>query len=304
MTKKPFWLALAFAISGCGSSGGGTSVPVATETPVPFQSPAGTSLAYGASEATAAFTAGTGTTATGAPEPADTAGNTVTLATDGSGALINLTVAAAATNGGAPTVTNLAINEGVFDNFLANAAEVANVVALAAVANPPQMVYQGVSAGLSYSAYGLWAENTHGASYNVGVFALGSETTAAQMATLIGTASYSGSTLGFGTNGSAPFTFSGTAGMSVNFSTATVTNLTLSNFTTQDVNDANAGPTLPNLAGAGAIVGNKYSFAITGGALNGSAAGAFYGPTANETAGVYQAGGGGISLLGSYGAHH
>jgi hypothetical protein len=70
-----------------------------------------------------------------------------------------------------------------------------------------------------------------------------------------GTANYKGSTLGFGSNGTSPFVFTGLAQMSVNFATNTVSSLQLTNITTQDVNDNNPGPAIANLTGTGAIVG-------------------------------------------------
>ena len=297
----PVWMTIAVALAACGGGGSSNSGAI-SEVTVPFQNPS-TSVAYSASSASVSFTAGTGITATGAPAPADTAGNTVTLNTDGNGGLSEVTVTTATTNGG-PTVTNLGITNGIGDTALVPASSIASLLSIVAGGGVPQTVYQGSSAGLSYSGYGIWMQNAGGHNYNVGTYALGSETTT--MPTT-GTASYSGTTLGFGSNGAAPFAFTGAAALGVNFATGAVSNVTFSGFTTQDVNDGNPGPTLPTLTGsggAGTIVGNKFAVPIAGGALGGSTAGAFYGPNANETAGTFQAAGGGISLIGSFGAHH
>jgi hypothetical protein len=294
-------VAQALALAGCGST---TATFVVSETTVPFQAPA-TSAAYNAASASASFTSGVGIAGTGAPEPADTAGNTVTVTTDSGGGVASITVTTAAVNGGAPTSTSLLIQNGV-SGIMADANTIAFVIGQVAVGGPAATVYQGATAQLSFSAYGVWAVNTGGANYNVGVYALGSETTPAQMAALVGAATYTGSSLGFGANGATPFAFTGSASISVNFTSGAVTNLTLSNFNTVDIGGG-AGPVLPTLigaGGAGTIAASKYAVAIAGGTLAGNAVGTFYGPTANETAGTFEAAGGGISLIGAFGAHH
>jgi hypothetical protein len=110
----------------------------------------------------------------------------------------------------------------------------------------------------------------------------------------------------------APFTFNGVAQIVANFATGTVNTISLSGFSTLDVNNNNAGPTLTPLINTAPapIIGNKYTAAVAGTASNGGAAvaiggplnGAFYGPLALETAGTYQASGGAFKLIGSFGA--
>jgi hypothetical protein len=297
----PLWVTMALALASCGGGGSSSGLAGNTEIAVPFQS-AGSLTSYNGSSASVSFDAGTGITTAGAPEPADTANNVVILNTDDNGGLQAVTVGIATTNGG-PTQGLVTISNGIGDAVLATAPAIASLASTVAHGGANQLVYQGVIAGLSFSAYGAWLVNTAGSNYNVGTFALGTETAGAQMPAT-GTASYTGTTLGFGANSAAPFTFTGTAAIGVNFATNSVTNATFGNFVTQDVNDSSAGPTLPNLTGTGSIVGNKYTVPIAGTGLTGSAAGAFYGPAANETAGVFQANGGTVSLIGSFGAHH
>jgi hypothetical protein len=59
---------------------------------------------------------------------------------------------------------------------------------------------------------------------------------------------------------------------------------------------------LPNLTGTSTISGNAYAGAISGGTLTGTINGNFYGSAAQETAGVWQASGGGNTWIGSFGA--
>jgi hypothetical protein len=304
---RPVYAVLAIAtatLQGCGHGGGANAGggPVL----VPFQA-SGTTVVYAAPasggpvSASAAFTAGTGLAAPGI-QPGDTVGNTITLTTNAAGALTTIAINIAS-GGGGPTLSQnfAAVSQGNTTIPVTQLAAIMTAISTAPAATA-NAVYQGVAAGLSASAYGLWAQSIGAGSYNVGTYAFGVETPVMPTS---GTANYKGATLGFGSNGTAPFVFTGLATMAVNFATNTVSSLQLSNLTTQDVNDTNPGPALANLTGTGLIVGNKYSFPIGGGALTGTTNGMFFGTSAAETAGTYAAANAAktLTILGSYGLH-
>jgi hypothetical protein len=297
----PLALTSALALSACGH--GGKSFSPFSPFPVPFQA-SSTAVAYNAASASATFTAAGGITGTGAPEPADTGGNTVTVTTGANNTLVSIVVNTATVNGTAPTTAALTITTGTVG--LADAVDLANLLANVAAGGAPQMAFEAASASLSYSAYGIWAQSTGGGGMHVGTYALGNETTPAQMAALNGNAAYTGNALGFGSNGTAPFAFTSNATINVDFTHGSVTSLTFSNFDTRLL-AGGAGPVIGNLTTSGATpftAANKYSVAISGGGLNGTAVGTFYGPAANETAGAFEAAGGAITLIGAFGAHH
>jgi hypothetical protein len=303
------------ALAACGGGGLGTAGGIA----VPFQA-ANSTAAYaapsagGPSSASVAFTNGTGITGAGLA-PADTAGNTVTLTTDSAGNLVTITITINTPNpvgGTGPGLSQrfAAANQGT---ATLTAAQFAALVA--AIATSPittaNAVYQGAVAGLKTSAYGAWMQSNGGGSYNVGVYAFGPETPA--MPTT-GTASYNGTTLGYGSNGAAPFTFAGNAQMTANFATNAITNLQFSNLATHDVNDGAAGPTLSTISGNGPIAGNTYTFAVAGTAtpiggaataVTGAVNGQFFGVGAAETGGTWKAAniGNTVTLIGAFGAH-
>jgi hypothetical protein len=313
-------MALALAACGHGGSHGsssGITVPFQpASTPAVYAAP-GSGLANlvpgGPSSASAVFTAGAGVTGSG-QAPADTAGNTVTLTTDSARNIFTIAINIAAPGGTGPALlqTFTATQQG---GAILTAAQFAALVAQIA-ASPVSIanaVYQGSVAGLANSAYGAWMQSAGGGSYNVGVYSFGPETLAAAMPTM-GTATYNGTTLGFGANGTAPFTFTAAAQVSANFATHAITNLQFTGFATQDVNDALAGPAISTVVGAGAIAGNKYGFAVngtvtpTGGAataVTGTVNGLFYGANAIETGGTWKASNlaNTITLIGGFGAH-
>ena len=162
---------------------------------------------------------------------------------------------------------------------------------------------------LSYSGFGLWASTWLNDSQGNGAgrlftFGFGSPTSGAAMP-VSGSATYNGSTAGAG--GADDFktpnsltALQGNAQIVANFSTQSV-NAKLTNLTTQNLY-TNVTGALPDLTGTAAIAGNAYSGAIAGTGLSGSIKGTFYGPAAQETTGVWQASGGGINWVGSFGA--
>lgn len=312
--------AMSLALAACGpgggsnQNGGGFAVPFqAANTTASYSAP-GSGLPNlvpgGPSSASAAFTLGAGITGSGGA-PGDTIGNSVTLTTNVSGNLFTIAINIAAPGGTGPALSQ-SFAAGATATTTITDTQFAALLQQIAIspATTANAIYQGAVADLSYSAYGAWMQSIGGGSYNVGMYSFGPETTVMPVA---GTATYQGTTVGFGAYNSGPtnqpFTLTGSVLETVNFATGTVTGLTFSGLTTQDVNDANPGPALGTITGAGAIVGNKYSFALAGnstpgGALTGTVNGMFYGPTANETGGSWRAGnvGNTLTVIGGFGA--
>lgn len=152
---------------------------------------------------------------------------------------------------------------------------------------------------LSFSAYGIWASDDGGGNGRVGVLAIGNETSPAAVP-MAGTATYNGTTIGAAASTTAAFALTGTAQIVANFGAGSATT-TFSNITTENI-ATNAIGALPNLTGTSVIAGNKYTGPLAGGALAGQVNGTFYGPVAQETAGVWNVSGGGLTAIGSFGA--
>jgi hypothetical protein len=116
-----------------------------------------------------------------------------------------------------------------------------------------------------------------------------------------GTATFTGSTIGVGSiNGTAIQALQGDAKIVANFASQSVS----TNFTslgTQNISTQATG-SLPDLTGTSTLAGNAYAGSISGGGLTGTVNGNFYGSAAQETAGVWQASGGGNVWIGSFGA--
>jgi hypothetical protein len=154
---------------------------------------------------------------------------------------------------------------------------------------------------LNYAAYGLWVSDDAATAGRAGTFAFGSLTPTASVPAT-GSATFNGTTMGVGgaTSGSTVYALQGNAQIIANFATQSVT-ANLTNLSTQNIS-TNATGSLPNLSGTSAISGNAYAGTIAGTGLTGTINGNFYGPAAQETAGVWQASGGGNAWIGSYGA--
>jgi len=154
---------------------------------------------------------------------------------------------------------------------------------------------------LSASAYGIWgASDTTGLAGPAGTYALGNLTPAAAVPAT-GTATFTGSTIGVGSiNGTAIQALRGDAQIVANFASLSVTT-NFTNLGTQNIS-TNATGSLPDLSGTSTLAGNAYSGPISGSGLTGTVNGNFYGTAAQETAGVWQASGGGARWMGSYGA--
>src|SRR5262249_26776817 len=145
---------------------------------------------------------------------------------------------------------------------------------------------------LGSSIYGFWAISDSSTGGRVGVFATGNETPAGSVP-ILGTATYNGSTLGVASSAGAEFALTGTAQLVAHFAAATVTT-TLSNLQTENVSTGATG-TLTSLTGIQTIAGNRYTGPLAGGSLSGTLNGTFYGTNAAETAGVWNAAGGGVN---------
>jgi hypothetical protein len=154
---------------------------------------------------------------------------------------------------------------------------------------------------LNYAAYGLWASGDTATAGRAGTFAFGNLTPTASVPAT-GSATFNGTTIGVGaaTSGSTVYALQGTAQIIANFATQSVTT-NLTNLGTKNI-WTNAVGSLPNLSGTSTISGNAYAGTIAGTGLTGTINGNFYGPAAQETAGVWQASGGGNAWIGSYGA--
>ena len=157
---------------------------------------------------------------------------------------------------------------------------------------------------LSSSAYGVWAtDDVFTLAGRAGTFAIGNLTPPSAMP-VTGSATFTGSTTGVGgaTSGKDAFyALQGDAQVIANFGTQSVTT-NLTNLKTQDVYVSTATGSLPDLTGTSTLSGNAYAGPIAGTGLSGTIKGNFYGTAAQETAGVWQAAGGGNAWLGGFGA--
>jgi hypothetical protein len=158
--------------------------------------------------------------------------------------------------------------------------------------------------GLSFSAYGYWSSNDTGPAAPAGTFAIGNLTPVASMPTT-GTVTFNGSTVAVGNaiKTGATDSLVGNVQIVANFSHQSLT-INLTGLQTVHFPAGSGGviTPLPDLTGSAVISGNAYAGPIAGGGLAGTLNGNFYGPAARETAGVWQASGGGNSWVGSFGA--
>jgi hypothetical protein len=246
---------------------------------------------------------------------------TATFSTPGSGsgtvtAVSDLTTQNSGTKTGVAGVLS--------DHFSISASADPALVAGTAVADVKQY---GAATGLQYTDYGNWgiSPNNTGSALYVGTYAGGAPGVGqtASMPTT-GSATFVGGAQGF----VVPASTAGTAGnwygnsnIVANFATGSVTG-SITGIQAYSVNNGGSGQTLlgtiNNIGFTASINGSNYAgvagsvtangpagtaFDITGGA--GAVKGAFYGPTANETAGVFYMTGGGannLNVVGSFGA--
>lgn len=155
--------------------------------------------------------------------------------------------------------------------------------------------------GLTASTYGIWASTARTSPGDAGLFAFGIPTPATAVP-VAGSATFTGFTIGMGgAEGGAIYSLEGSVRIVANFAAQTVTS-TLTSLIADSATAPLREMFLPNLSGTAAITGNAYSGPISGGALTGTLSGNFYGPMAQETAGVWRASGGGNAWIGSFGA--
>lgn len=164
---------------------------------------------------------------------------------------------------------------------------------------------------LTYSAYGLWASDDPVAGRAVGAFAVGQVTPADAVPTT-GKATYSGSAIGVGSMSGGTMALQGSANLSADFGAQTITGaFSLNGADIAGNHPCGSAGCTATLSGSGGISGNTFSSGLTGSVTgaagtvqltSGAMAGGFFGPKANEVAGVFGATGTGATVGGSFGA--
>ena len=309
----------ALFLAACSSSGGGmgaaapsgaasASAPVATTVvtsgvPVNLQS-ANTMVTYQAASATDTVSA-LSTNGLGGAAAVKTPGQgaTLTITTDASGNLKALSFNMPGFTGGFPGSGFASLTP----SATIDATNVADILtANYGSSNSIGYTLSQVTGGqlLSSSAYGAWLSTDSGKVAHLGAFAIGNLTPASAVPAT-GSATFNGATTGANSvvKTDSVYAVQGNVQIVANFSAQTVT-ASLTNFVvrTAPYSSAPAVSGLPNLTGTAPIAGNGYAGTISGGMLSGTINGNFYGSGAQETAGVWQASGGGNTWMGSYGA--
>lgn len=310
----PAWGAIALCLSACGHGSSSSTFAGPIAIPAAFQAASTTTAPpFGSASAPATFTtAGGFTTNAATPAPADSLGGaTVTLTTDASGNLTQLVISAPLGGGGTFNQTFTA-SQLQFSSAPITLSQLAAAVQQiqSVAANQVSYIFQGTGSGLNVSSYGSWLRSDGAGNFTIGMVGFGKETTPAQMAVLVGSATYNGSTFGVGATGTTPFAFTGAAQVVATFPAGAVT-ATFSGLSTQNISGIGTAITLPTISGGGTIGlgvnANQYAFALAGaGGFAGNVTGTFYGTTALETAGVWQAANGAVpatTLTGTFGAH-
>ena len=284
---------LLVAACGGGSGGGGAVVPPQVTPPLPPTSGIPVNLQSGSApliyQAAAVTAVGAKTSMGNVTISAAGQGATITLTTDAGGNLKSVAIPAGGitdtgvnTNSGRKLTDPLTLDFGyqLSDTFAFGDEYSYTLTQIAA------------AQGLTASAYGLWASSLI-APASAGALAFGDLTPQASVPAT-GSATFNGTTIGIGgpIATGANSALKGDTQIIANFATQSVTTK-FSNFT--------AG-VIPDLSGSSIIAGNAYAGTLSGGALTGTINGNFYGSAAQETAGVWQASGGGNAWIGSYGA--
>lgn len=293
-------VALCALLAGCSGGGGGTpAATAAAPAPAPAVAPpaAGTGGPINLQDpnSTVSYQAAT---LYGSLVNATSGKTTVTLTTDASGKLkaVSFDLPGFSLTDSGPTVSPTSSSTVAIGNVA--------IILRETIGSPSTKGYTlSQVAGtqiLSSSAFGLWGlgDQAGGA---LGGFAFGNLTPATAIP-VTGSASFNGTVTGMGlaNNGNTIYALQGDTQINANFSNQSVTTK-LTNLNTMNVSTSALG-SLPDLTGNSAISGNAYSGAISGGGLTGTMTGNFYGPAAQETAGIWQAAGGGSFWSGSYGA--
>lgn len=171
---------------------------------------------------------------------------------------------------------------------------------IVAVSADGRTVYisEDVAPAYEYQTYGTWLTEAGTGSGAVGAGSFGAQTPASS---LPGSASYSGSGLGFARDAAGQgFYTDFDVAATTDFSTITVTS---SNTVAENVTTAatSAVPTL-DFSGSGSVTGNRFSATITSVETTGTASGTFYGPNAEEFGGTFDTSGpGGVVHFGAFG---
>jgi len=298
-------------LAACSGGGGGGAVATTTSAPAPvspatptsgvavnFQ-PAMTTVTYPAAAVTVIGAAkGMGNIAISAAGQ----GATITLGTDSSGNLSRVIIPAGSIDDRfLPYDTGRPLTDPSTLNFGIQLGDTFGFASANTIGYSISQVAAGQ--GLTSSAYGIWTSVWKSPSADAGVFAFGNLTPATAVPAT-GSATFNGFTTGFGgpTDGSAAFVLNGNAQIIANFSNQSVTT-NLTNLSAGNISyTSSAKAAVPNLTGTSAITGNAYTGPLSGGGLSGTVNGNFYGSAAQETAGVWQASGGGSAWVGSFGA--
>lgn len=294
--KKLTLLILPLLIVACAGGGGGggsaSSTPLTTFSAVgpnagPIQATGGStqvSYAQPAANGPITLTNFLGSSSTGA---------NVTFKTDGSGSPNYINVQSA--QGGAVTVD---ASKG--DSFSAQPFGGGVFLLQGVSANRQNEVNVSGGSGWDYQNYGVWATGINsGNGGNAGAVSVGSVTPASGMPTT-GTATFTGNTAGYVVISGSPSNYGASMSASVNFGARTINFQTTG--TTLADGTALAGGNLTGLfvygAGSSQFAG---AVATVNGGLKGSAAGSFYGPTAQEIGGTYSLSGAVGGMVGAFG---
>jgi hypothetical protein len=268
-------VALSVLLTSCGGGGGGSPSPTASAPP-----PA-TGMSTTSPAASAAMTFNNLSGATSSAIADANGGSSFTVDTDANGNVKTFTLNIS--TGGITKTIRLTPG---------SAQQVGNPGAAFVVAQ-----------SLNFSTFGTWGTSEDNAgNFKFGGFAGGQATPIANMPRT-GSAVYNGSMAGTATNGTNVFSVVGDAQISANFDAQTV-GTNFFNMTKQQVG-TNVMIPVTSFSGTSQLSGNIYAGALAAanGLQTGDVRGQFYGPGAQETAGVWHITGAGTTAVGSFGAH-
>lgn len=272
-------VAIAPSLAACFSGSGGASVNSSNPTPKPvltFLLPPGT---YAASSAAMTFNSVSGTTSSAIADA--NGGSSLTVNGDGAGHPTSVTFNIST---GGITRTMTLVPDGTVQPV-----------------GPNQTAF-ATAAGGAFSLFGAWASSEDNAgNFKFGGFAAGEPTTPQFMPTA-GSAVYNGTMVGLATNGTNEFAVAGSAQISANFGSRSV-GTNFFNITQQQVG-TNVQSAVAGFSGTAQLSGNIYAgpLASANGLQTGDVRGQFYGPHAQETAGVWRITGAGTTAVGGFGA--
>lgn len=313
MKKRVFGIVVcALLLAGCAGGGGSDT---GADTPAPGPAPGAFSAAASGSYGTNAtpHRIATGATPVIAAAPDDTAfpllQTAIGYSSGGAGPVDWV-------NDGGASLT-LSSSSPSADALLATSSSTHALTTISGSAVSGQVLYGASDTGNDYSvsaslldhtAFGIWAIDTKGSSSGTAAaFATGYETFAPAMP-VTGTASYTGTATGLAVDANGTYRISGDASLSVNFGSGAVGG-NLSNMTVT----AGGVPAAWNSVGFdGTLAGSSFSGSTTTHATStgpagiaagatGSIEGQFYGPSAEEAAGVWTLSDGNVTAIGAFG---